>query len=128
MVSIFCFDWIRERLEEVEEGSPIGRLQSQLTWTPEISQPLSHQPGSIRELVRGPQHIYSRGLSGLAWVREDAPNPGRDEFLWSGGLVGWETGLEMVGEGKGGEMGWGAVAGWARRGIMIGLYKKIKDF
>jgi hypothetical protein len=41
-----------KRLEEAEEeGDPIGRSESQLTWTPEISQTLSHQPGSIHQLL-----------------------------------------------------------------------------
>jgi hypothetical protein len=40
------FDWIRERSEEVvEKATPQEDQQSQLTWTPEISQTL------------GPQHI-----------------------------------------------------------------------
>jgi hypothetical protein len=30
--------------------------QSQLIWTPEISQTLDHQPGSIHQLIWGPQH------------------------------------------------------------------------
>jgi hypothetical protein len=57
-----------------------GRLlqknrQSQLTWSPEISQKLDHQPDSIQQLIWGLQHIYSRGLPGLGSSREDAPNP-----------------------------------------------------
>jgi hypothetical protein len=36
---------MRERLEEAEEEED---QQYQLTWTPEISQTLKHQPGSIR--------------------------------------------------------------------------------
>jgi hypothetical protein len=44
--------WIRERLEEADrEGYPIGRPQSPLTWTPEIPQTLSHQPGSMHYLI-----------------------------------------------------------------------------
>jgi hypothetical protein len=39
---------IREKLEEAEEeGDPFEDQQSQLTWTPRISQTLDHQPGSI---------------------------------------------------------------------------------
>jgi hypothetical protein len=52
--------------------------QSQLTWTTEISQILEHWPGSIHQLIWGPQHINSRGLSGLGLVR-DAPNPQKTE-------------------------------------------------
>jgi hypothetical protein len=44
---------IRKRLEEAEEeGDPTEDQQSQLTWTPEISQTLSHQPGSIHKQVQ----------------------------------------------------------------------------
>lgn len=39
-----------------------------------VSQILSHQQGSIYQLIRGPQHINSRALQGLYSVREDAPN------------------------------------------------------
>jgi hypothetical protein len=49
--------------------------QSPLTWTPKISRTLSHQPGCRHQLLWYPRHIYSRGLPGLASVREDAPNP-----------------------------------------------------
>jgi hypothetical protein len=64
--------------------------QSQLTWTPKISQTLNQQPGSIHQLIWGPQHIYSRGLPGLGSVREDAPyiQETRSPREWSG-LVGW---------------------------------------
>jgi hypothetical protein len=64
-------DWSRERLKEAEEENQ----QSQLIWIPEISQILDHQPGSTCQLIWGPQHIYSWGLSGLCSFREDAPNP-----------------------------------------------------
>jgi hypothetical protein len=30
---------------------PLGDQQSQLTWNPKISQTLSHQPGSIHQLI-----------------------------------------------------------------------------
>ena len=45
--------------------------QSQLTWNPQISQILDHQPDSIQQLIGGPQHIDSRGLSDLDSLRED---------------------------------------------------------
>jgi hypothetical protein len=55
---------IKEKLEEAERRVTLYEdQQSQLTWTPKISQTLSHQPGSIHQLIWGPQHIYSRGLS-----------------------------------------------------------------
>jgi hypothetical protein len=41
-----------EKLEEAEEkGNPITGQTSQLTWTPEISQTLDYQPGSIHQLI-----------------------------------------------------------------------------
>jgi hypothetical protein len=98
--------------------------QSQLTWTLEISQTLRHQPGSIHYLVRGPSHIYSRGLPGLASVREDVPNsretwdPREWRGLARGGVrdMGTSSHRQMWGG-----MGWGTVRGRARRGIMTGL-------
>jgi hypothetical protein len=40
--------------------------QSQLAWTLEISQTLSHQPGSIHQLLWGSRHIQQRtAWSGL---------------------------------------------------------------
>jgi len=61
---------LRMRVSLLEDQKP------QLTWTPEISQTLSHHhPSSIYQLVQGPGHIYSRGPPGLASVSEDAPNP-----------------------------------------------------
>jgi hypothetical protein len=42
-------------LEEAEEESdPVGGPAYQFTWTPEISQTLDHQPGSIYKLIWGP--------------------------------------------------------------------------
>jgi hypothetical protein len=35
----------------VDEGDPIGRPAAQLIWTPKISPTLSHQPGSIYQLI-----------------------------------------------------------------------------
>jgi hypothetical protein len=46
---------MRKRLEEAEEeGNPIERPAVSIILDCEISQILSHQPGSIHELVRGP--------------------------------------------------------------------------
>ena len=58
----------------------------------EISQTLSHQPGSIHYLKGGPILIDSRGLPCLASVREDAPNPQeRPQRVWRpvGMGIGW---------------------------------------
>ena len=66
---------IGEKLEEGEEGNPLGGPESQLTWTPEISQTLDHQQGSIHQLIGGPQHTYNRRMSGLSSIREDVPKP-----------------------------------------------------
>ena len=72
-------------LEEVEEEDNLYEDQkSQLTWTSEISQTLCHQPGSIHQLLMGPQHIFSKGLLGLGLVREDASNPQETEAPGSG--------------------------------------------
>ena len=38
---------------------------SQITWTPDISQTLNYQAGSLHQLIGGYQHICSRGLTGL---------------------------------------------------------------
>jgi hypothetical protein len=66
--------WIREKLEAEEASYPVGG-PAVSTWTPDISQTLDHQPGSIHQLIWGPQHIYSRGLLGLGSVKEVADNP-----------------------------------------------------
>jgi hypothetical protein len=53
--------WMKlRRRVTLQEDQP-----SQLTWTPEISQTLDHQPGSIEQLIQGHQYIYSRGLLAL---------------------------------------------------------------
>jgi hypothetical protein len=58
-------------LEEAEEeGNPIVRTVVSINLISGISQTLN-QPGSIYQLISGPQHIYSRGLPGLALVREE---------------------------------------------------------
>jgi hypothetical protein len=74
---------VRIPIEELGKGSKELKgketlsedQQSQLTWTPQSTQRLNHQPKSIHELVCGPWHICSRGLPCLVSVREDAPNP-----------------------------------------------------
>jgi hypothetical protein len=55
-------------------AAPWEDFQSPLSWTLEISQILSHQPGSIHQLILVPQHIYRRGLPVLLSVRE-VPKP-----------------------------------------------------
>jgi hypothetical protein len=60
---------------KLKEGYPVGDQQSQLTWIPEISQTLDHQPGSIHQLIRRLQHTYTAEDSCLGSVREGAPNP-----------------------------------------------------
>jgi hypothetical protein len=45
-------DGIRKKLEEAEhEGNPVGGPSSQLTWSPELFQTLTHQPGSVHHLI-----------------------------------------------------------------------------
>jgi hypothetical protein len=59
-------DWIWEKLEEAEEeGDPVGGLASSIN--------LDNQPGSIHQLIIGPENIHSWGLLGLGSVREDTP-------------------------------------------------------
>jgi hypothetical protein len=78
--------------------------QSQLIWTPEISQTLDHQTGSIYQLIGGSQHTYSRGLLGLCSFREDAPNPQetggprefRSQVEWGVGRSTWRRVGEEV--------------------------------
>jgi hypothetical protein len=50
-------------------------LQFHLNWTPDISQILKHQPGSIHQVLWGPNTKQNRELPGLSLVREDTPNP-----------------------------------------------------
>jgi hypothetical protein len=103
-------------------------LQCRFPLSLETVQTLGHQPDSIHQLIWGHQHIYSRGLPGLASVREDAPNP---EDLRPQG-VGRSDGVEVgewwqpFGDREGG-IGWGTVRGQTGRGIRAGLYKKIKE-
>ena len=87
-----------------------------------VSQILSHQQGSIYQLIRGPQHINSRALQGLYSVREDAPNLKILDAQGVGmsgavGLRGMDILMVMAGDGwdmKQSEGGW-------RRGILSGL-------
>jgi hypothetical protein len=83
-------------LEEAEEESDsIGKTVVSTNLNPEISQTLSHQPGSIYQVILGPKYIYSRGLLGLDSVREDASNhegtgaPGSGTVWWVEGMGVW---------------------------------------
>lgn len=71
--------------------------QSQLTWLSKSTHRLSHQTGSIPELVWGVWYTYNRGQPGLASVKEDLPNP---KEIW--GPRDWER---SVG-GGGGTSSW----------------------
>jgi hypothetical protein len=83
--------WIREKLEEAEEeGNPVGQ-PAVSTWIPEISQTLDHQPGSIHQLIWGPQHIYNKGLLDLGSVREDDSRNWRPQGV--GSIVGLGVGV-----------------------------------
>jgi hypothetical protein len=81
---------------------------------------LDHQPGSIHQLIGGPQHIYSTGLPGLGSIREDAPN--RQETggpRERRGLMEWKDGdihMEMGGRYE----VWNS-RGWSGRGIKSGV-------
>lgn len=50
----------KKKVATEEEGDPIGDQQSQLIQTPETSQTLSHQSGSIEKLVGGQTHKQQR--------------------------------------------------------------------
>jgi hypothetical protein len=60
------------RMEEAEEeGDPIGIPAMSTNLDPsELPDIELHQIHSIQELIQGPRHIYSRGLSDLASVGE----------------------------------------------------------
>jgi hypothetical protein len=59
--------------------TPQEDLQSQLTWTHEGSQRLSHQPRSMYGLDLCPLHIYSRCV---AWTSRRFSNNWRSGCLW----------------------------------------------
>ena len=85
--------WIRERLEETEEGNPVGGPAVSIILDPWDLSSLDYQPGSIHQLIWACQHIYSRGLLGLGSVREDEPNPqGIGEPREFRGLDRWVVG------------------------------------
>jgi hypothetical protein len=103
--------WIREGWKKAGVmGNPVSSYQqSQLIWTPVISQKLDHQRSSIHQLIWGPQYTYSRGLLGLCSFTNDALNP--QETGGSRGLeVRWE-GHPCVARGWGGVVGCESVRG-----------------
>jgi hypothetical protein len=81
--------------------TPQEDQQSQLTWTSGSSQRLSHQPGSIHGLVRGPWHICSKGLPYLASVEENMPSSGDIWGPREGECLGREGGGSTLSEAKG---------------------------
>jgi hypothetical protein len=93
------YGWIRGRIKgAVGEGNPIGRPAAS---TDPDSREFSDTEPPTR-LVRGPWHIYSRGLPGLVSVGEDVLNP---QETWGpregGGLVGGAPSQRQRGEGMG---------------------------
>ena len=100
-----------ERLEEAEEeGDPIGRPG--VSTNPDPQDLSDTEPPTRQDTLAGPKppYIYSRGLSGLASMREDAPNPLTERFeapgneevwwgmgVWGSGSVGEDILLEMGG-------------------------------
>jgi hypothetical protein len=122
------FGWIWERLEEAEkEGDHVGGKTVSINAGPwdylDTESPTKqYTPADMR-----PQHIYSRGLLGLGWVRENALNPqesgGPREFR---GLVGCGIGgrggyifMETItwGGGMGCGTVWGWIVGWIKFGV-----------
>jgi hypothetical protein len=67
----------------------VGKSNKKKVLIPDISQILSHQPGSIHDLVQPPHHIYNRGLLGLISVGEEVPDPRGKRLEASGGWEGW---------------------------------------
>jgi hypothetical protein len=96
--------------------------QSQLTKTPESSQILNHQPGSINQLIEGSQHIYSRGLPDLVSSEKVHLTPKRLEAPGSG-EVWWSRGCSRRTLLEKGERGMGCrrIRGWTGKGIKSGV-------
>jgi hypothetical protein len=70
-------DWIRERLEEAEEeGDPIGRPAVSTNLDPQYLPDIETTTRQPTGAGLRPQPIYSRGLPGLASVRENVPKLG----------------------------------------------------
>jgi hypothetical protein len=112
--------WIRECWKTLRRKAILLEdQQSQLIWSPEISQTLAHQPDNIHQLIWGPQHIYSRRLPGLCLFRDDALNSqetgGPREFK---GQVGWGVGISMWRQ-VGGEEVWDVEESEGRWGVGI---------
>jgi hypothetical protein len=94
--------WIMEDWKKLRRRPNLWEeQQSQLNWTPEISQTLDHQPGSIEQLILAPPNIYtySKGLPSLCLVREDTPNPHETRDLREFSGVGGEDTLVKTAEG-----------------------------
>jgi hypothetical protein len=114
---------------ELGEGSFRGeqphRKSSSLNWPRSQGAP---RDGAANQehtgLVRGPWHIYSRGLSGLASVGEDELNPSETWGAKEGGGLGcvWHP---LGGQGWVG-MGWGTMGGRTEVGAMTGMQINIK--
>ena len=116
------WDWIREKLEEAEGCCNSVERPAVSTGTTEMSLTLDHQPGSIHQLIWGPQHIYRRALGS---VREDSPSPqetgGPREFR---GLMAWSGDILVETGGQGGGTECGTVGKWIRRVIKSGVKNK----
>jgi hypothetical protein len=115
------YGWFREGWKKLRRRVILKENhQSQLIWTPKISQTVDHQTDSIHQLIWGPQHTYSRGLLGLCSFRDDAPNPqetgGPREFRGQvgGGTFTWrQGGGEEVWDVDQSEGGWGGNKIWS---------------
>ena len=93
--------WIRDSWKKLRRRAILWEdHQSQLIWTPEISQTLDHRTDSIYQLIWGPQYMYNRGLLDLFSFRDDAPNSQetgglrefRDQVGWGMGISTWRRG------------------------------------
>jgi hypothetical protein len=87
--------------------------QSQLIWTPKITETQDYQTDSIQQVIWGPQQTYSKRLLCLCSFRDDALNSqetgGPREFI---GKVGWVVGASTWRQGLcGGGVGCGGAKG-----------------
>jgi hypothetical protein len=102
------YGWIRGKTEEAERESgsdPIGRPAVSTNPDPRELPETEPPTRNVHRLARGPWHICSRSLPGLASVGEDTLNL---RELWGPREGG--RGDPLRGKGGGG-MGWGTVGG-----------------
>jgi len=111
--------WIKISLQCIEAECEVEDQDFQQTWSSEISHTLNQQRGSIHWLLWGSQHINSKGLPGLASVKEDTPKTWETWCLGNGAI--WRdvvytcVWVHPLG-GRAGGMWWGTVGGQKKEG------------